>query len=204
MLDNLMLDYRFRARGEIDAPVPVVYVDIDSQSIEELGNFPWPRAYFAEAGAALLNTGNAKAVGVDIVFSEKGVSDSYDRAKWVEANIALARYLSKNPPMVVAASYAAREYREVTGKREIRNFPILREGLPDLAKVSLPEVPEFNIGRKAMWSPNRIGLIDTLDGGTRWVPMFAPTSVKRYDHMALNLALLYWGVDPNAVRVTPG
>lgn len=203
VLDNLMLDYRFRARGEIEAPVPVVYVDIDSPSIEELGNFPWPRGYFAKVGAALLNTGQAKAVGVDIVFSEKGVSESYDRAKWVEANLEFARYLTKNPPMVVAASYAAREYREVTGKREVRDFPILRDGLLDLEKASLPEVPEFNIGRKAMWRPPRIGLIDTLDGGTRWVPLFAPTSLQRYDHMALNLALLYWGVDPKTVRITP-
>jgi adenylate cyclase len=202
VLDNLMLDYRFRARGEIEATVPVVYVDIDSQAIEELGNFPWPRGYFAKVGAALLNTGQAKAVGVDIVFSEKGVSESYDRAKWVEANLEFARYLTKNPPMVVAASYAAREYREVTGKREVRDFPVLRDGLLDLEKASLPEVPEFNIGRKALWSPPRIALIDTLDGGTRWVPLFAPTSLQRYDHMALNLALLYWGVDPKTVRIT--
>jgi adenylate cyclase len=203
VLDNLLLDHRFRARGEIDAPVPVIYVDIDSQSIEELGNFPWPRAHFAQVGAALVNNGRAKAVGVDIVFSEKGVSESYDRAKWVEANVALARYLRNNPPMVVAASYAAREYREVTGRRELRDFPMLRDGIKDLQKVALPELPEFNIGRGIMWNPPRVGLIDTLGGGTRWVPLFAPTGVKRYDHMALNLALLYWGVDPKAVRITP-
>ena len=203
VLDNLMLDYRFRIRGEIDAPVPVIYVDIDSQSIEELGNFPWPRAYFAQVGAALINVGQVKAVGVDIVFSEKGVSESYDRAKWVEANVEFARYLRNNPPMVVAASYAAHEYREVTGKRELRDFPMLREGILDIQKVALPELPEFNIGRGIMWNPPRIGLIDTLAGGTRWVPMFAPTGVKRYDHLALNLALLYWGVDPKSVRITP-
>ncbi len=203
VLDNLMLDYRFRARGEITAPVPVIYVDIDSEAIEELGNFPWPRSHFAEVGTALINAGQARAVGVDIVFSEKGVSESYDRAKWVEANVAFARYLRTNPPMVVAASYAAREYREVTGKRELRDFPMLRVGIPDIQKVALPELPEFNIGRGIMWNPPRIGLIDTLDGGTRWVPLFAPTGVKRYDHMALSLALLYWGVDPNAVKITP-
>ena len=203
VLDNLMLDYRFQYRKEIDAPVPVVYVDIDSQSIDELGNFPWPRAYFAQVGGALIDAGKAKAVGVDIVFSEKGVSESYDRAKWVEANVALARYLRNNPPMVVAASYASREYREVTGKREVRDFPMLREGIKDLQKVALPELPEFNIGRGIMWNPPRIGLIDTLAGGTRWVPLFAPTGVKRYDHMALSLALLYWGVDPKTVKITP-
>ena len=203
VLDNLMLDYRFQYRKEIDAPVPVVYVDIDSQSIDELGNFPWPRAYFAQVGGALIDAGKAKAVGVDIVFSEKGVSESYDRAKWVEANVALARYLRNNPPMVVAASYASREYREVTGKREVRDFPMLREGIKDLQKVALPELPEFNIGRGIMWNPPRVGLIDTLAGGTRWVPLFAPTGVKRYDHMALSLALLYWGVDPKTVKITP-
>ena len=52
-----------------------------------------------------------------------------------------------------------------------------------------------------MWNPPRIGLIDTIDGGTRWIPLFAPTSIIRYDHMALNLALLYWGVGPDALKI---
>ncbi|MDD3180263.1 MAG: adenylate/guanylate cyclase domain-containing protein [Opitutaceae bacterium] len=202
-LDNRLLDLRFIARGEIEAPVNIIYVDIDSQSISELGNFPWPRSIFARTSAALINAGKAKAVGIDIVFSEQGVSESYDRAKWVAANVEFARFLLKDPPVVVAASYSAHEYRDETGRMATRDLPLIRSGLPALEKIPLPELPEFNIGRKVYWNPPKIGLIDTLEGGTRWVPLFAPTGVKRYDHMALNLALLHWGLKPEAVKQYP-
>lgn len=201
--DNLLLDLRFRSRGEISAPVPVVYVDIDSQSTEELGNFPWPRAYFSEVSAALLGQGKARAIGIDVVFSEIGFSEAYDRAKWVESNLKFARYLRGSPPVVLAASYAATDRREDSGKRITVALPMIRDGLPPLNAIPLPEMPEFSIGRAVMWNPPRIALIDTLGGGTRWVPMFAPTAVKRYDHMALTLAALHWGLDPATFEVTP-
>ncbi|MFI5336154.1 MAG: CHASE2 domain-containing protein [Opitutales bacterium] len=200
-LDDLLLDYRFRFRGQIEAPVPVVYVDIDSESVSDLGNFPWPRSYFAQVGSALTETGRAKAVGVDVVFSEKGVSPSYDMTKWVRANAEFQHYLLGNPPMVIAASYSAREYRDIDNKLKRRELPMLRYGLPPIAQVPEPELPEFRIGRSIIWNPGRVGLIDTLDGGTRWVPLFAPC-IHRYDHMALALALLYWGVEPDKIRIS--
>ncbi|MDB6115411.1 MAG: adenylate/guanylate cyclase with Chase sensor, partial [Lacunisphaera sp.] len=201
-LDNWLLDLRFRLRGEIETNVKVVYVDIDSQSLSELGNFPWPRSHFSLVSDKLVNVGAVTAVGIDVVFSEQGVSESYDRVKWVEANRDLARFLQKNPPVVVAASYSADQYRDaVTGKLVTPDLPLLRNGLPPIDKINPPELPEFNIGRTMMWNPPRVGLIDTLDGGTRWIPLFTPTSIKRYDHMALNLALLYWGVGPEALKI---
>ncbi len=201
--EDLMLDWRFRFRGELTAKVPIIYVDIDSQAIEELGNFPWPRSYFAQVGSALLNAGSAKAIGVDIVFSEMGVSESYDRTRWVQANVELARFLRKDPKMVTAASYASSDFRGAKG-REARFLPIVADGLTPAELASLPELPEFNIGGGRLWTPANVGLIDTLEGGTRWVALFAPTDARRYDHMALALALLYWDVKPDAVRLANG
>ncbi len=200
--DNWLIDMRFRFRGEIESAARVVYVDIDSQSISELGNFPWPRSYFAQVSDKLINAGGAKAVAIDVVFSEQGVSASYDITKWVTANNELRKFLLKNPPVVVATSYSADQYRDAaTGQLVTLDLPLLRNGLPPLEKIPPPELPEFNIGRNIMWNPPRIGLIDTIDGGTRWIPLFAPTSIIRYDHMALNLALLYWGVGPDALKI---
>lgn len=200
--DNLLLDLRFRARGELESPVKLVYVDMDGQAIEELGNTPWPRSYYAEVSRALVEQGRVKGIGIDVVFSEKGVPEVVDRTRWIEANLQFARFLSKNPPVVVAASYAEADHRDVTGRRVMVSLPLIREGLPPLNAIPLPEQPEFGIGNGRMWSPSRIGLIDTLDLATRWVPLFAPTAVRRYDHMALALAGLHWGVDPATFRFT--
>jgi adenylate cyclase len=201
--EGFLVDLRFESRGEIEAPVRVIYVDMDTQAIEELGNVPWPRSYFAEVCDALVKQGKARGVGVDVVFSEKGVSEAYDRGRWVEANVQFTRYLRTNPPVVVAAAYAEAENRDARGNRRPADMPLIRDGLPPLDQIPLPELPEFNIGRGRMWTPSRIGLIDTIDGGTRWVPIFEPTSVKRYDHMALTLAALYWDVDPAQFKITP-
>ena len=202
--ENWLVDARFRFRGEVETEAKVVYVDIDSQSISELGNFPWPRSYFSTVCDKLINAGAAKAVGIDIVFNERGVSPSYDMAKWVAANRDFKKFLSRNPPVVVAASYAADQYRDTaTGKLVKQSLPLLRDGPPPPDQQTLPEVPEFNLGQKIVWSPPRVGLIDTLEGATRWIPLFAPTEVQRYDHMGLVLAMIYWGVGPDALKIGP-
>jgi adenylate cyclase len=201
-VENPLVDLRFRSRGEIPGTVPIVYVDIDTRAMEELGNFPWLRSHFSSVAGALIEHGKAKGVGIDVVFSEKGVSESYDRGKWIEANVKFAQFLRKNPPVVVAASYAGADHRDESGRRLSVSLPLIREGLPPLNSIPLPELPEFNVGRNIMWNPPRIGLIDTLDGATRWVPVFVPTGVKRYDHMSLALAAIYWGIDPATINVT--
>jgi adenylate cyclase len=200
--DDRLVDFRFRARGEIDAPLEVIYVDIDPQAIEELGNFPWQRDYFAVVCRALDQAGKAKAIGIDVVFSEKGVSEAYDRERWVLANRTFMSYLLRepNPPVVVAASYAAAELRAAHGQRTQIPFPLIRDGLPPLDQIEEPEVPEIFLGTISR-RPPRIGLIDTEERGTRWVPLFAPTGVKRYDHLALYLALLYWDASPDDLQI---
>lgn len=202
--EDLTLSWRYRFRGERAAPVKIVYVDIDSRSIGDLKNFPWPRSYFSELGAALIDEGKAKAVGVDVVFSERGMSVAYDPVFWRRANIEFYNYLVTDPPMIFAASYSATEYREVTGNIEKRELPLIRRGLPPLEQIATPEILEFEIRPKMLWSPPRLGLIDTLNGGTQWVPLFVPTStntVQRFDHMALALALTYWGVPGENAKI---
>src|SRR4051812_4576777 len=77
-LENKSVDWRFQFRGEIEAPVKVVYVNVDSLSLSEIGGFPWSRMYFSRVASALVNEGKARAVGFDFVFSDLGVSESVD------------------------------------------------------------------------------------------------------------------------------
>ncbi len=50
-------------------PVPVKYVDLDDESLERIGQWPWPRTFVAQLVAQLANAG-AAAIVFDIVFSE--------------------------------------------------------------------------------------------------------------------------------------
>jgi adenylate cyclase len=201
--DNKFLDWRFQYRGEIDSPAKVVYVDIDSQSISEIGGFPWSRMYFARVASALIDQAGAKAVGIDIVFSENGVAESIDWKKRVEGNRELARYLASNPPVVVAASYAAAIDRDVNGKLIQRELPRVH-GARDSTVTDVPELPHFRIGENnagRQWSPALVGLIDTVNGATRVVPAFAPSSIRTFHHMAVELARLHFDVPLEGVKI---
>jgi adenylate cyclase len=50
-------------------PVPVKYVDLDDESLERIGQWPWPRTFVAQLVAQLSNAG-AAAIVFDIVFAE--------------------------------------------------------------------------------------------------------------------------------------
>lgn len=202
--EDLSQQWRYRARGELPSPLKVVYVDIDARAISDLKNMPWLRSNFSRVAQAVIERGGAKAVGIDVVMSEAGVSEAYDARLWLESNREFARYIMKDPPVVLAASYASAEFRDADRRFAKRELPRISAGLPPLDQVPDPERLEFSFRAGTSWSPRRVGLIDTLDGGTQWVPLFAPTlsnTLQRYDHMSLALALLHWGVTPEAVQV---
>jgi adenylate cyclase len=196
-LENLAVDARFQARGPIEAPVRVVYVDIDTEAMELLGNFPWERSIFARLCEVLLKEGKAKAVGIDVVFSNTGVPNIADREKVARGNSILGRYLLSAPEVVLAASYAARGTRKLDdGTRLDEGMPLVSQG----RRGRPPETPSFDIGGLVV-KPPTIGLIDAQLGETRRVPLFAPTEERDYLHLSLELARLYRGLPREAMRI---
>jgi len=203
-LENKVIDWRFRYRGPIDAPINIVYVNIDSLSFDEIGGWPWSREYFAVVARTLIERAGAKAIGMDIVFSDDGVAESVDKRKLVAGNRALGAYLSRTPSVVVGASYTATDFRDINGKKRIREFPDLsRPDLPPASEIEPPELPSFDIGSGRKYSPPGVALIDTFEGGSRWVPLFAPTAARTYYTMAVELARIYYGLDRSNIRVAP-
>lgn len=208
--EDKFTDWRFQFRGARAAPGKILYVDIDSQSLAEIGGFPWSRMYFARVASALIEHGHVKAIGIDIVFSENGVAESTDWKKRVLGNVEFARYLSTEPPVVLAASYAASMDRDISGDLVFRELPMVKilpgSAKPSLSATSLPELPTFRISQKdwqRTWSPALIGLIDTLGGATRTVPLFARSDVRTFHHLSLELVRLHDGVAPDGVKIEP-
>jgi len=61
----------------------IIIIGIDERSIAEIGTWPWPRYYMAEAIEKLLDMGVA-AIGVDILYDNYGPVTEYDQ-RLVEA-----------------------------------------------------------------------------------------------------------------------
>ncbi len=209
--ENKAIDWRFAYRGPIDAPVNVVYVRMDSLSLLPpelggMGGWPWGREYFLKVAKTLVERAHVKAIGMDIVFSDEGVSEAIDKEKLIAGNRALGRFLLHTPSVVVGASYVAGDFRDEKGKKKIREFPdITRTDLPPLKQLEGPEMPVFVTAPGKTFTPPGIALIDTVDAGTRWVRLFAPSSVPNYNYyaMALELARIYYGVDREDVKIGP-
>jgi adenylate cyclase len=66
-IDLKLRDTRFRLRGSLEPDNRVIIVAIDAKSIDELGRWPWKRSVIADLIEGL---SQAKAIGLDIVFSE--------------------------------------------------------------------------------------------------------------------------------------
>lgn len=201
-IEGKFTQWRYLYRGELPSPLKVIYVDVDSQSIDEIGNFPWNRAFFSRVAETLISKAGVKAVGFDFVLSDNGVPESVDRTKLVTGNREFARYLWKNPPVVLAAAYSASVFRDINGKKKYRDLPLVSRDLEPVEKLEPPELPSFNVGRSIPFNPPNIGLIDTLDGGTRWIAVYAPSNVRTYYHMSVELARLYYGLGPDAIKVS--
>jgi adenylate cyclase len=201
-LENKLLDLRFRYRGPIDAPVKVVYVDLDTRALQLIGERPWDRGQFGVAARALLEAGGAKAVAFDLVFSQVSHSSLVDEPRARAGNLALARVVRDHPRAVVLGAHYT-QGQAYTQEGAMRQFPFLRLGFDDRTRNDLPEMPQDPLIRPA-WG--RVGLIDydPAYGGDevpRWVPLFAHTLGPTLYHMALELALIDLGLGPDAVRI---
>lgn len=204
-VENLLLDLRFRFRGEIEAPVRVFYVDVDTRGVQRIGERPWNRARFAEAAQLLFEQGGAKAVGFDFVFSAFGHSDLVNREEEAKGNIALGRVARKHPQLVLAAQYTRGE--SATQRDTLRDFPLIRMGYTHREKNAEPELPQKPImGWTAATGPwGTIGLIDVDadyggDRTPRWVPLFTEFSPNDFWHMAVQLACVELGLPPGSAR----
>ena len=70
-LENLLFDqYQRWSPRPYDAATPVRVVEIDDESIEKIGKWPWPRRTMADLTEALHKAG-AAAIAFDVLFHEK-------------------------------------------------------------------------------------------------------------------------------------
>ena len=95
-LRNLAFDTFQRSQPRIYRPSPVRILDIDDESLQRLGQWPWSRNVLANIVNRLRQAG-ARSVAFDIVFAEP---DRTSPARAIEAltNVPLLRQLASNLP----------------------------------------------------------------------------------------------------------
>ncbi len=72
-LERKLYDIRMGLRGSPKSESNIVMVNIDDESVEKLGRWPWPRSQLAK-GIDKINAANPRIIGLNIIYSEPSES----------------------------------------------------------------------------------------------------------------------------------
>ena len=233
-LEYKSVDLRFKARGNLshreqpfadervnvedNKTVPripkVIYVNFDSDtlSMDEVGERPWNRGFFRDAGKILLEEGKARVVAYDFIFSPKSTSSMVPERNVFVSDSAIAELVGQYPDQVVLAS-AFTNVQTPFLKNEFVDFlagpPNLNEGY-DSTKMGFrypesPTYPIFSYGNEKYLGINAPITVapNKVDGMQRIVPVWFPGGGKAhaYNVMGGKMAKLgLEGIDLNQSR----
>src|SRR2546425_12521273 len=77
-LDNIIYDTRLNLTMPRGIDHSVVILDIDEQSLGEIGRWPWSRALMAEVVDKLFDQHGVAVLGFDVVWAERDTSSGID------------------------------------------------------------------------------------------------------------------------------
>lgn len=173
-LEGETLRWRYQVRGELASPAPIIYVDLDAETISYMGDRPWDRREFAVLCQALLGPGQARVVGIDIILSKFGAGSLIDLERAREGDLLLGETVEAFPGQIVlAAAYTGIRSPIVD---EIVALPLIRNGHSDPEAAPFPEAPSFPIIKE---TSGRLGLVnvdEALTAGS--IPYYVPAFVK--------------------------
>ncbi len=141
------LDRLFRLRGPRSTTAPIVIVNIDEDSFDELGplaatktlTWPFPRALHG----ALLETiasGGPRVIGVDLIFSTPSAHGDADDKQFAEAVTRAKKVVLGNAITVVSEGFYVKQDPQLP-------LPIIREGAAAVAPLNMPPDPDAVVRR---------------------------------------------------------
>lgn len=200
-VELLLLDARFRLRGERRMPSSVVAVGIDEASLDypRSGPWPWPRGRHAEI---LYNLNQEdmrpKGIGYDPFFEsqdpkdETGDSTLVYRAEEAGKGLVLAYFFEKG--------FRSRFERDDAKEEMLRAMALTVESMPPrLEKFDKVSLPYQSLARHALLGFTN--LTREAGGATRRLPLLALYRGKVYPSMELLLAARAWGFELSDLRV---
>lgn len=170
------LDFRYRARPQEPINENIVIIEIDNNSIEKLGKWPFLRNYHALL-VKILKTMGAKTIVFDMIFSDtqKGDDEFAEAARSSEA-VFLPYVFDFNKDNPDKTCLYAKEY----GEGVIENL------------------------RNAAKGTGFINVIADIDGKIRAIPFFAKYKDVYYPHIAARVALNDMGYNFETAKIIPG
>ncbi len=207
-LRNAAFDIYQQVEPRDPQPVPVTILDIDDPSLEEFGQWPWPRTRVAEIVTKVAAAG-AVAIAFDIVFAERDRLSPEGVARDNPGLPAEMRaQLKALPDNDVALARAMRQTRVVVGQTSVRSA---RSNLAD--KAAMRTVPHAIIGADPRpflpRFPDVVRNLDILEDAAAGRGVFSvrpdPDGIYRRVPMVMLVQdTLRLGLAPELLRVATG
>jgi adenylate cyclase len=192
---DLRLHLRRFVMGQGAPPGDIVIVAVDEKSIREIGGWPWGRDVLAKL-IQKISSGGPKAIGVDIILSEKKPDDERLVRAFEEArNVVLATpfIVPEGEKRQRASSAAAAPdylwdaaFMEVKSVKGIdwRKWAIIPDGV-------LPPLEYF----AKVTSLGHVWADTDMDGVIRWEPLYLNYGDDCYPQFALQIGRVALGLD---------
>ena len=217
MLRLQAFDLFQRVQPPAPAPRPVAIVDIDEQSLAELGQWPWPRNQIARLIQNLLDAG-AVVVGFDVLFAE---SDRLSPALFAAAtddlstdvrealaarpsNDQLLADLLREAPVVLGVSATHERDHPYADRRAVTTPVALFDGDPRPFLLSYgAAIHNVDLLEQAARGRGMITLAPERDGVVRRVPAVLRIGQQLYPTLALEMLRVAMGRPDYAIRSDP-
>ena len=172
--------------------------------MDEVGERPWNRGFFRDAGKILLEEGKARVVAYDFIFSPKSTSSMVPERNVFVSDSAIADLVGQYPDQVVLAS-AFTNVQTPFLKNEFVDFlsgpPNLNEGY-DSTKMGFrypesPTYPIFSYGNEKYLGINAPITVapNKVDGMQRIVPVWFPGGGKAHAYNVLGGKMAKLGLE---------
>ncbi len=216
-LEQIAYDVRINMTLPNEGDSQILIIDIDEDSLREIGQFPWPREYIAELLYILFGEYGISTLGFDIVFPEADQRGATEALKGLlaekpeltetltpliesmDGDRQLGDILSQTP--AVLGFYLDRE-----PEKETPSVGVLPEPLPIKSPIppellSIPKAQRFS-GNQPIHQANALsaGFFDNplvdQDGVFRRVPMIQEYKGDYYQSLSLSVVRSVLGMPP--------
>ena len=173
-IEEETLRWRYLLRGELESKAPIVFVDLDAETVSYMGDRPWDRREFGVLLHALLGAGDARVISIDIILSKFGAGALLDLERALKGDAFMGEAVEAyGQRVVLAAAYTG--VKTAYGV-DTAYLPLIRNGHYAPEKNPFPEAPTFPI---IQFDLGRLGLANVDEersGGT--IPYFVPGFVE--------------------------
>ena len=173
-IEEETLRWRYLVRGEPGSEAPIIYVDLDAQTVSYMGDRPWDRREFGVLLHSLLGVGDARVVSIDIILSKFGAGALLDLERALKGDAFLGEAVEAySQRVILAAAYTG--VKTAYGL-DTAYLPLIRDDNYAPPENPFPEAPTFPI---IQFDVGRLGLANVDEersGGT--IPYFVPGFVE--------------------------